>query len=186
MRATQIDYAAKKTMSLHAGNALVQPARLLVPVQQGDCSLVAAKILDLAWPEGGDATLVSFTAEGAGVTDAVAEVFLRRAVEVEHLDADEPGGAVAAQVQLGVDVIGIGAWKWRGDGRSAENASRDFKIIDECVFGIDRRVRPLTHSGDHDGVACLCFRQCPLNCLLTIEDDARFSQVGEAASQLHA
>jgi len=99
----------------HASNAIVQPGRLLVPVQQGVCSLVAAKILDLAWPEGGDATVVSVTSEAADATGDVAELFERRPVDVERLVGGDAVDAVMAQLQLGYDAIGIGAWKWRGD-----------------------------------------------------------------------
>src|SRR3954453_11201023 len=60
----------------HASNVLVQPSRLLLPVQPGVCSLVAAKILDLALPATGDATLLAVDTE----PEPAAGVFRRREV----------------------------------------------------------------------------------------------------------
>ena len=99
----------------HASNVLVQPSRLLLPVQPGVCSLVAAKILDLALPETGDAVLVSVAPDGARAAAQVADVFRRRAVTTEHLADVDAADAVVGQVRLGFDVIGVGAWQSRGD-----------------------------------------------------------------------
>jgi Kef-type K+ transport system membrane component KefB len=101
----------------HRSNVLVQPSRVLLPVQQGDCSLVAAKIVDLAWPVAGDATLVTLDDAGARAAPAVAGVFQRRPVETEHLDADDPVQAVVRHIQLGFDVLVVGAWQGRDGDR---------------------------------------------------------------------
>jgi Kef-type K+ transport system membrane component KefB/nucleotide-binding universal stress UspA family protein len=99
----------------HASNVLVQPARLLMPVQPGPCSLVAAKILDLAWPAGQDATVVAVDDAGRSAMGRVEGVFRRRAVDSETLGGPDAVQAVLAQIQLGYDVVGIGAWQRRDE-----------------------------------------------------------------------
>jgi len=87
-----------------------------VPARPTDCSLVAAKILDLAWPAAGDASVIAVGADRRQAADAVADVFTRREVTVEQVDGEDPVEAVMAHIQLGFDVVGIGAWKGRGEG----------------------------------------------------------------------
>jgi Kef-type K+ transport system membrane component KefB len=101
----------------HATNVLVEPARMLLPAQPSDCTLVAAKILDLAWPEAGDATVLALSENRKQAAAAVAEVFQRQEVTVEQVDGeDDPVEAVMDHIQLGFDVVGIGAWTGRGEG----------------------------------------------------------------------
>ena len=100
----------------HATNVLIEPSRLLVPAQASDCTLVAAKILDLAWPATGDASVLAVGEERASAASAVADVFDRRDVTIERVDGRDPVDAVMDHVQLGFDVVGIGAWKGRGEG----------------------------------------------------------------------
>ena len=100
----------------HATNVLIEPSRLLVPATPSDCSLVAAKILDLAWPTDGDASVLAVGQDRKHAAEAVASVFTRRDVTVEHVDGEDPVESVMAHIQLGFDVIGIGAWQGRGEG----------------------------------------------------------------------
>ena len=97
----------------HEQNILVQPARLLLPVQPGDCTLVAAKVLDLAWPDPGDATLLALD----GSAEPAAEIFRRREVSIEALGGDDPVEAIVQHMRLGLDVVGIGARQERGGER---------------------------------------------------------------------
>lgn len=97
----------------HRSNALVQPGRVLLPVQQGDCSLVAAKIVDLAWPTGSDATLVTVDSGDRDMADQVTDVFHRLGVETEALDGSDPVEAVVQHIRLGYDVLVVGAWNGR-------------------------------------------------------------------------
>jgi Kef-type K+ transport system membrane component KefB/nucleotide-binding universal stress UspA family protein len=97
----------------HRSNALVAPGRILLPVQQGDCSLVAAKVADLAWPEGCDATLVTVDGLGAAAAPAVRDVFRRRPTDIEALDGSDAVKSVVQHVQLGYDVLVVGAWQRR-------------------------------------------------------------------------
>jgi Kef-type K+ transport system membrane component KefB len=100
----------------HATNVLIEPARLLVPATPSDCSLIAAKILDLAWPATGDASVLAIGADRRHAAEEVAEVFTRRDVTVEHVGGEDPVESVMAHIQLGFDVVGIGAWQGRGEG----------------------------------------------------------------------
>jgi Kef-type K+ transport system membrane component KefB len=100
----------------HATNVLIEPARLLVPATPSDCSLVAAKILDLAWPAEGDASVLAVGEDRKQAAEAVADVFTRHEVTVEHVAGKDPVEAVMAHIQLGFDVVGIGAWQGRGEG----------------------------------------------------------------------
>ena len=100
----------------HATNVLIEPARLLVPATPSDCSLVAAKILDLAWPKEGDASVLAVGEDRRHAAEAVAAVFTRHDVTVEHVDGEDPVESVMAHIQLGFDVVGIGAWQGRGEG----------------------------------------------------------------------
>jgi len=87
-----------------------------VPARPTVCSLLAAKILDLAWPAAGDASVITVGADRSQAADAVADVFTRREVTVEQVDGDDPVEAVMDHIQLGFDVVGIGAWTGRGEG----------------------------------------------------------------------
>jgi Kef-type K+ transport system membrane component KefB/nucleotide-binding universal stress UspA family protein len=100
----------------HATNVLVQPSRLLLPVQPGDCSIVAANILDLAWPEGTDAVVVSVDEAGAEAAAAACRSFERHEATHEEVDSDDPVAAILDHVQLGFGIVGIGAWQERGTG----------------------------------------------------------------------
>ncbi|HET6815871.1 MAG TPA: cation:proton antiporter [Mycobacteriales bacterium] len=101
----------------HATNVLVEPARMLLPASPSDCALVVAKILDLAWPDSGDATVLALGKDRKQAASAVADVFNRREVTVENVDSDrDPVEAVMEHIQLGFDVVGIGAWAGRGEG----------------------------------------------------------------------
>lgn len=101
----------------HATNVLIQPSRLLLPVQQGACSLVAAKVLDLAWPGEEEVAVITVGKDLAHVSDEIAAVFDRRHVEMETLSHDDQVQAVLDHLQLGFDVLGIGALQDRSGER---------------------------------------------------------------------
>ncbi|MBW3614687.1 MAG: cation:proton antiporter [Actinobacteria bacterium] len=97
-------------------NVLVRPGRLLVPVQRGDGSTLAAKILDMSWPEGEEATLLSVDSDGEEAISRVREVIRNRPVEEELVRSDDPVQAVVDHMILGYGVVGMGAWEGRGEG----------------------------------------------------------------------
>jgi Kef-type K+ transport system membrane component KefB len=97
-------------------NVLVRPRRLLVPVQRGDGSTLAAKILDTSWPHGEEATLLSVDSDGEGAMARVREVILNRPVEEERVQSEDAVRSVVDHMALGYGIVGMGAWEGRGDG----------------------------------------------------------------------
>ncbi|SDQ77762.1 cation:proton antiporter [Quadrisphaera sp. DSM 44207] len=92
------------------GNLLVRPEPVLVPVERPAESLLAAKVLDLAWPAGTPATVLGVGTAGEPATRPIAEVFTRRRVEVvSAVGGLTPADAVHRQVRLGYGAVGIGA-----------------------------------------------------------------------------
>ena len=98
-------------------NILVRPSRFLIPVAGGDGPALAAKILDLAWPEGQEATVVALRPTGEALMERVAGLIERRPVARETVDGDDAVSAVLEHTALGYGIVGMGAWQGeRGDG----------------------------------------------------------------------
>ena len=97
-------------------NLLIRPDRTLVPVQRGDGSKLAAKLVDLAWPAGAETSVVSIAADGVARAADVAEIFRHRPVEREHLEVPDPIDELARHMGLGFGALAIGAWEGRGNG----------------------------------------------------------------------
>jgi len=93
-----------------ARNRLVRAARLLLPSHGGANSTLAARLLDLAWPEGAEATILSV---GGDVVpeqiERVRAAFTARPAEHEHLEAADPLQAILEHARLGYGAIGVGA-----------------------------------------------------------------------------
>jgi Kef-type K+ transport system membrane component KefB len=99
-------------------NVLVRPSRLLLPSHGGPNSLLAARILDLSWPEGAEVTLFS-AGEDVPTEDLerVRGVFTSRPVSHEHAAAKEPLEAILEQAVLGYGAIAVGATDTKIEGR---------------------------------------------------------------------
>ena len=69
---------------------------------------------------------------------------------------------------------------------TVQRSSNDFTVIRKRGARVERRMRPFAHAGYDDRVAGASFRKRPADCLAAIEDDLRFSHIGETAPQLHA
>ena len=110
--AEQERLAREETLS---SNLLVRSERILLPVQVGKGSVLAARILDDAWPAGQEATVLAVGTGGSAQADQVAQVIERRPVEVEVLASDDPAAAVIDHLKLGYGAVGLGA----GEGHSA-------------------------------------------------------------------
>ena len=99
-------------------NVLVRPSRLLLPSHGGPNSLLAARILDLAWPEGAEVTLFSAGEDvPAEDLERVRAVFASRPVSHEHAAAKEPLDAILEQAVLGYGAIAVGATDTKVEGR---------------------------------------------------------------------
>jgi Kef-type K+ transport system membrane component KefB len=99
-------------------NVLVRPSRLLLPSHGGPNSLLAARILDLAWPEGAEVTLFSAGKDvPAEDLERVRAVFAARPISIEHAAAKEPLEAILEQAVLGYGAIAVGATDTKIEGR---------------------------------------------------------------------
>ena len=97
-------------------NLLVRPESVLVPVERPAESLLAAKVLDLAWPPDVPATVLGVGTAGDAAIRPTVEVFARREVERVEVLGGDPADAVLRQVRLGYGLIGVGAHEGVDDG----------------------------------------------------------------------
>jgi nucleotide-binding universal stress UspA family protein len=99
-------------------NVLVRPVRLLLPSHGGPNSILAARIVDLVWPEKVEVTALSV---GADVPEQDLEklfaVFRRRRVVREHAGGRDPLKAILEHAALGYSAIAVGATDTKIAGR---------------------------------------------------------------------
>jgi nucleotide-binding universal stress UspA family protein len=92
------------------GNVLVRPGRILLPSHGGPNSVLAARIVDAAWPQGIDASVL---AAGADVPESdvkeVLAAFERRTARLERVASGEPLAAILSHARLGYGAIALGA-----------------------------------------------------------------------------
>jgi Kef-type K+ transport system membrane component KefB len=113
---------------LLGGNVLVRKSRLLLPSHGGPNSVLAARLLDLAWPEGVEATVLSVGRDVPQEDVArVCAAFARRPVARASAGAKEPLAAILDQAALGYGVIAVGATDARVEGRLASH------LVDELL-----------------------------------------------------
>jgi Kef-type K+ transport system membrane component KefB len=100
------------------GNVLVRPTRILLPSHGGPNSILAAHIVDLAWPEQVEVTALSVGADvPAQDLDKLFAVFERRRVRHEHTGAKDALKAILEHAGLGYGAIAVGATDTRIAGR---------------------------------------------------------------------
>lgn len=101
-----------------SGNVLVRPQRVLLPSAGGPNSMLAARILDLAWPTEVEATVLSIGDEHQREEVArVRGVFEGRTVEHEHVGPGEPLPTILEHTKLGYGAVAIGATDRQRSGR---------------------------------------------------------------------
>lgn len=109
-------------------NLLVRPERILLPTHGGPNSVLAARILDLAWPEGAKVTV--FTA-GDDVPSAdlrrVLGHFEKKPAEHVHARGDDALPAILEQASHGYGAIVVGAPDRRAEG------SRGIGFVDRLL-----------------------------------------------------
>jgi nucleotide-binding universal stress UspA family protein len=100
------------------GNVLVRAKRVLLPSHGGPNSILAGRIVDLAWPREVEVTLLSAGAD-VPVEDLakVRAVFTDRPVVHEHKAGAEPLEAILKHAALGYGAIAVGATDVRVAGR---------------------------------------------------------------------
>lgn len=98
-------------------NLLVRSEPVLVPVERPAESLLAGKLIDLAWPAGTPATVLGVGTAGPAATRLITQVIERRPVETLQSSGTEPVEAVLHQLQLGYSVVGVGSQEGVEQGR---------------------------------------------------------------------
>ena len=103
---------------LHGQNLLVRTGRVLLPTHGGPNSLLAARILDLAWPEG---TKVTVFSAGPDIPSAdlrrVLSMIEKKPSDHVHSRNEDPLPAVLEQAAFGYGAIVVGASNERIAGR---------------------------------------------------------------------
>jgi Kef-type K+ transport system membrane component KefB len=136
------------------GNLLVRPSPVLLPSHGGPNSVLAARIVDLTWPEGQEATVL---AAGGDVPEAdVAEVraaFARRTARYERVATGEPLAAILAQARLGYGAIALGATDTRREGALIS------PLVDELLAASPLPVLMVRRGAALDPRAPLAFRR---------------------------
>lgn len=89
-------------------NVIVTGGRVLIPTTGGLSSIVAAQVVDLAWP---DSTHVQLLTIGDGEVDldAINNVLPGRTVEHQRVSGPDIAGAILAEAKLGYACIVIGS-----------------------------------------------------------------------------
>jgi Kef-type K+ transport system membrane component KefB/nucleotide-binding universal stress UspA family protein len=103
---------------LLGSNVLVRPERVLLPSRGGLNSMLAARVVDLAWPPEVEVTVLS-AGEVAppGEIERLVAVFDGRPVEHEHAASVDPLTAILDHARLGYGALGLGATDRRRAGR---------------------------------------------------------------------
>jgi Kef-type K+ transport system membrane component KefB/nucleotide-binding universal stress UspA family protein len=92
------------------GNVLVRASRVLLPSHGGPNSVLAARLVDLAWPEGAEVTVLSAGRDVPAEDLArVQAVLSGRPMVYQHEAAKEPLRAILEQAPLGYGAIAVGA-----------------------------------------------------------------------------
>jgi Kef-type K+ transport system membrane component KefB/nucleotide-binding universal stress UspA family protein len=95
---------------LVGGNVLLRAGRVLLPTHGGPNSVLAARIVDLAWPEGVEVTVLSAGRDVPAEDVArVRAVFSSRPMSYQHEATREPLAAILEHARLGHDSIALGA-----------------------------------------------------------------------------
>jgi Kef-type K+ transport system membrane component KefB len=92
-------------------NVVVRGQRLLLPSRGTTNSVAAARVLDLAWPETSEVTLLRIAgeqADEAGLANVRATLASRSVVE-EEAEQDDAVAAILAHANLGYGAIAVGA-----------------------------------------------------------------------------
>jgi nucleotide-binding universal stress UspA family protein len=136
------------------GNVLVRPAPVLLPSHGGPNSVLAARIVDLAWPEGSGASVL---AAGADVPESdvkeVIEAFARRSARYERVPGKEPLAAILDHARLGFGAIALGATDTRQAGALIS------PFVDELLAASPLPVVMVRRGADLDPRAPLAFRR---------------------------
>lgn len=138
---------------LLGGNVLLRPSRLLLPSHGGPNSVLAARIVDLAWPQGFEATVLAAGRDVPAEDVArVREAFGGRPLVYEHAPAKEPIPAILERAGLGYGAIAVGATDTRIAGALVS------PMVDELLAASPLPVIMVRRGAGADPTAPLAFR----------------------------
>ena len=101
-------------------NLLVRPGRILLPSRGRPNSIVAAQVMQYAFPPEVGVTVLSVSADGKDPNlDALATVLEGRDFEIRQAPGPDPLEAIVEEAKLGYQVIGVGV----SDGHDARTLS---------------------------------------------------------------
>jgi len=136
------------------GNVLVRATRVLLPSHGGPNSVLAARILDLAWPEGVEVTVL---AAGRDVPAAdlarVRGAFASRPLVFEQAPTKEPLAAILEHAALGYGAIAVGATDTRVAGTLVS------PVVDELLAASPLPVIMVRKGAGTDATAAPAFRR---------------------------
>jgi Kef-type K+ transport system membrane component KefB len=136
------------------GNVLVRPGRVLLPSHGGPNSVLAARIVDLAWPEGAEVTVL---AAGRDVpSEDLAKVraaLAGRPTSVQHEPGQEPLRAILDHAALGYGAVAVGATDERIAGTLVS------PVVDELLASSPLPVVMVRRGAKLDPEAPLRFRR---------------------------
>jgi Kef-type K+ transport system membrane component KefB/nucleotide-binding universal stress UspA family protein len=99
-------------------NVLVRPLPILLPSHGGPNSVLAAQLLDLAWPDEAEAVVLSVGGDAPEAdVQRVVQAFTRRVARRETTRGGDRLGAILDHAALGYGVIALGATDARVEGR---------------------------------------------------------------------
>jgi Kef-type K+ transport system membrane component KefB len=158
-------------------NVLVRSLPLLLPSHGGPNSVLAARFLDLAWPEDVEAVVLSAGDAPEGDVQRVTTAFARRPVRRETVRASDPLAAILEHAALGYGAIAVGATDARVAGRLISPLVDDLLAASPVpVVMVRRGVRTRTDEAADGSTAPLAIRRILVPAIGT--------QPGRAAQEL--
>ena len=143
MVGTEEEQARLETEKTLETNLVVKDRRILLPSRGLPNSLVAAQVLQFAWPPDAPVTVLSVGRDVTNI-DAVLDVFDGRDHEVRQVADLDAVGAILDEAKLGFGVIGLGVNDTPSRGRLLSAVADDVLARTRLPMVIVRRARHQT------------------------------------------
>jgi Kef-type K+ transport system membrane component KefB/nucleotide-binding universal stress UspA family protein len=140
---TEEEQARLETEKTLETNLVVKDRRILLPSRGLPNSLVAAQVLQFAWPPDAPVTVLSVGKDATNI-DAVLDVFDGREHEVRQVADLDAVGAILDEAKLGFGVIGLGVNDTPSSGRLLSTIADDVLARTRLPMVIVRRARHQT------------------------------------------
>lgn len=143
MVGTEEERARLETEKTLEANLVVKDRRILLPSRGLPNSIVAAQVLQFAWPPAAPVTVLSVGKDVTNI-DAVLDVFDGREHEVRNVADLDAVGAILDEAKLGFGVIGLGVNDTPSSGRLLSTIADDVLARTRLPMVIVRRARHQT------------------------------------------